>query len=345
MKLSKIMKINIISLMMIALIILAACSSKKVDESSVVRIAFFSNVAHSQALIGKAQGNFQEALGSEHKIEWKRFDAGSTEMEAILAGEIDIGYIGPAPAINGYIKSKGDVQIITGASDAGAVLVSRKDLNIKEIKELSGKKVAVPQYGNTQDLILRYLLEENGLKDKAKGGTVEILQASNSDIKTLLDRKNIDIALVPEPWGSRLEKEIDANVILDFDNIWRKGKYSTAVVVARKEFLIKNPDVVEKFIKTHVELTDYIINNQEKAKKIVNNQIEELTNKSLSDSVLSSSFKRFTITNNPQKESIKEMMKLLVSSGYIKQEYDIKGIFQLDILNKVLKEKEENQIK
>lgn len=110
-------------------------------------------------------------------MEWKQFNAGLSEIEALFAGAIDIGYIGPTPAINGYAKSNGDLQIIAGATDAGAILVTRKDLKLTSIKELSGKKVAIPQFGNTQDFCLRYLLQQNGLKDTTKGGTVEIHQA------------------------------------------------------------------------------------------------------------------------------------------------------------------------
>jgi NitT/TauT family transport system substrate-binding protein len=325
--------------------ILTACGSEKESENLSVRVAFFPNITHSQALIGKAEGQFQKALGDKANIEWMQFNAGASELEALLAGAIDIGYIGPGPAINGYAKSKGDIQIIAGATDAGAILVSRKDLNIKEVKELDGKKVAVPQFGNTQDLSLRYLLQQNGLKETTKGGSVEIVQAENPDIKTLLDRGDIDAALVPEPWGARLVKEIGANIVLDYDEVWREGKYPTAVIVVRKEFLEKHPDVVENFLRAHVELTEYINTNQDKAKEAINNQIVELTQKALAKDVLDSSFKRITVTNNPEKQAISEMVKLSVSTGFLKEEPDLKDFFSLDILNKILKEKGQQEIK
>jgi ABC transporter, substrate-binding protein, aliphatic sulfonates family len=314
------------------------------SEGETVRVGFFPNITHSQALVGKEQGTFQKALGDKTKIEWKQFNAGSSEIEAFLAGALDIGYIGPGPAINGYAKSKGDIQIIAGATDAGAILVSRKDLPIKDVKELAGKKVAVPQFGNTQDLSLRYLLTQNGLKDKTKGGTVEIVQADNPDIKTLLDRKQIDAALVPEPWGSRLVKEVGANVVLDYDKVWREGKYPTAVIIVRKEFLEKHADTVEKFLKAHVDLTEYINKNNSEASDIVNKQIKDLTKSSLAKDVLDSAFKRLTVTNNPEKDATIEMVNLSVTTGFLKQAPDTKGLVNLELLNKVLKEKGQSQI-
>lgn len=344
------MKSNILKSVMAALVMTtvlittSACGSKKVDQNVTVRVAHFPNITHSQALIGRAEGQFQKALGDANKIEWKEFNAGPSEIEALFAGEIDIGYIGPGPAINGYAKSKGDLQIIAGATDAGAILVTRKDLVLKSVKELSGKKVAVPQFGNTQDLSLRNLMQQNGLKDTTKGGTVEVRQAENPDIKTLLDKGEIDAALVPEPWGSRLVKEIKANVLLDYKEVWKEGKYTTAVIIARTQFIKDHPDIVEKFLRTHVELTDYINKEPEKAKETVNTQIKELTKSALAKDVLDEAFKRLVVTNNPEKESVEGFIKLSVETGFLKEEPDAKNLFNLKILNKILKEKGQAEI-
>lgn len=325
---------------------LAGCSSEKVKNDNVnVRVGYFPNITHSQALVGRDQGSFQKAVGKKNKIDWKLFNAGPAEIEALFAEAIDIAYIGPGPAINGYAKSKGDIQIIAGATDAGAIFVSKEGLVIKDLKNLSGKKIAVPQFGNTQDLILRKILSENGLKDKTKGGTVEVRQAANADILSLLQKGEIDAAIVPEPWGSRLIKEAKANMILDYKDVLREGKYTTAVVVVRTEFLKQHPEIVEKFIKNHVDVTDYINENPDNAKEIVNKQITELTKKAIAPDVLDAAFKRLTVTNNPEKDSVLDFVKSSVKEGFLKVEPDTENLFNLTILNKVLKEKGLEQIK
>lgn len=339
------MKFVKFALVVTALIVLvggiSGCSSSTTTENKniKVRIAHFPNITHSQALVGRANGQFQKALGEANQIEWKTFNAGPAEIEALFAGEVDIGYIGPGPAINGYTKSKGDLQIIAGATDAGAILVTRKDLVLKNVGELSGKRIAVPQFGNTQDLSLRHILQGNGLTDTTKGGTVEVRQADNPDIKTLLDKGEIDAALVPEPWGARLISEVKANVLLDHKQVWRDGNYTTAVVVARTKFIQDHPDVIEKFLRTHVELTDYINKNPEPAKETVNAQIKEFTGKPLAKEILDDAFKRLTVTNDPEKDSVIDFVKLSVDAGFIKTAPDLKNLFNFTILNKVLKEK------
>lgn len=333
---------------------LAGCSSEKAEGSTAsnkveqnvnVRVGYFPNITHAQALVGKDQGSFQKAIGQTNKIDWKLFNAGPAEIESLFSGAIDLGYIGPGPAINGYVKSKGDIQIIAGATNAGAIFVSKKGELIKNIKDLAGKKVAVPQFGNTQDLTLRHLMSQNGLKDTTKGGTVEVRQESNADILTLLKKGDIDAALVPEPWGSRLIKEAGANIILDYRDLLLGGKYTTAVIVVRTEFLKDHPKIVEDFIKNHVDVTQYINKNPDKAKAIVNKQIAELTHKGISKDILDSSFKRLTVTNNPEKDSVFDFVKYSVDEGFLRTTPDTKDLFNLTILNKVLKEKGLDQIK
>ncbi|HEY5563555.1 MAG TPA: aliphatic sulfonate ABC transporter substrate-binding protein [Clostridiaceae bacterium] len=354
MKITKTLKISIALLTILLLGNLVGCTTKKTEttvtatiaEKNVnIRVGYFPNITHSQALVGKDQGSFQKAVGASNPIDWKLFNAGPAEIEALFAGAIDIGYIGPGPAINGYAKSKGDLQIIAGATDAGAIFVSRKGLVIKNLKDLSGKRIAVPQFGNTQDLTLRKILSDNKLKDTTKGGTVEVRQAENADILTLLNKGDIDAALVPEPWGSRLIKEAGANVILDYKDLLRKGNYTTAVVVIRTEFLKDHPLIVENFLRTHVELTDYINKNKDKAKEIVNKQITELTQKAISKDVLDAAFNRLTVTNNPEKDSVQDFVNLSVQEGFLKTKPDTKTLFNLTLLNKILKEKGQSQIK
>ncbi len=324
-------------LIIISLLLVTSCLKNKQEDNKKVRIGFFPNITHSQALVGKAKTQFEKAMGN-NKVEWKVFNAGPSEMEAMLAGELDIAYIGPGPAINGYVRSKGDIQIIAGAANAGAILISRKDIKVSDLKELSGKKIAVPQFGNTQDLSLRYLLKQNGLKDTTKGGTVEIRQVQNPDLKVLLEKGDIDLALVPEPWGSILVKDIGVNIVLDYNEIWRNGTYSTAVVIAHKDFIEKYPDVIESFLEAHIGLTEEILKNTEQTKQIINNEMSNLTQKSLPKDVLDAAFERMTVTYNPEKNSIIDFVDLSVEIGTLKEKADTSNLFDLSILNKVLKQ-------
>jgi NitT/TauT family transport system substrate-binding protein len=306
-------------------------------EKQTIRIGYFPNITHIQALVGQHDGTFQKALGEQVEIQEQVFNAGPKLIQALLTGEIDLGYIGPVPAINGYVVSNKGLQIIAGASNEGAILVAGKGSNIKNAKDLSGKKVAVPQLAATQDLTLRRLMKEAGLKDASKGGTVTIVPAENPDILTLIARGEVDAALVPEPWGSRIIKETGAGVVLEADQLWRDGSYATAVVIATTKFLAEQPELVEKWLAAHVKLTERINNDPETYKQVFNKQFEILTGKVLPQDVLDSSFKRLLVTYNPEVTSIKDFVTLKVDTGYLEQEPDISQLINLQPLNNVLR--------
>lgn len=312
--------ICIVMLLLTMIFIFSACKGSENNEKTTnVRIAYFPNITHTQALVIKNQGTLEKALGDDCKVTWKAFNAGPAEIEALFAGEIDLGYIGPVPAINAYVKSSGDLNIIAGATNGGAVLVTRKDLVLKDASELDGLKVAIPQLGNTQHLSLLNLLSENGLSTTSKGGTVEVVAAANADIKSLMDNKSIDAALVPEPWGSILLNTIGANLLLDYDDIWMEGNYSTAVVLASKDFITAHPDIVQSFLQVHKDATLYINDNMEETKEIVNSEIEKETSAAIETSVLDSAFDRLIISSDIPTESILAFAELNLAEGFIEE--------------------------
>lgn len=229
-----------------------------------------------------------------------------------------MGYIGPVPAINGYIKSQGDIRIIAGASNGGAVLIKRKDSEINNISDLSNKIGAVPSFGNTQHLCLLDLMKQNDLKPTSDGGNVNVVTSSNADILTLMSNKEIDAALVPEPWGSILEKENNAEVMVDYNNMENGEQYSTAVVIVSKEFLDKNPEVVKEFLEVHKSSTNYINDNIDETKKIVNEEIEKVTYKPIDEDILNSTFLKLSITDKIPEQSINKFAQISYEQGIIK---------------------------
>lgn len=241
----KLWKLCICAIATVACLGMAGCGSK--DDGNEVSIGYFNNVTHPQALYMKSQKTLENSLGEDINVKWTAFNAGPAEVEALFSGDIDIGYIGPVPAVSANVKSKGDVVILSGSSSGGAILVKRPEAEIESVDQLDGKNVAIPQIGNTQHLSLLKLLSDNNLKPVTEGGTVTVSAVANADVANMMERGDIDAALVPEPWGATLLKD-GAELLMDYDEIYMDGAYNVAVVVVRKEFMEKNPEIVEKFL-------------------------------------------------------------------------------------------------
>lgn len=314
------------ALLMALLLSITACGSKE-NGKTAVRIAYFPNITHAQALTMKNQKTLENKWKDRCDVSWKSFNAGPAEMEAIFAGEIDLGYIGPVPALSANVKSGGDVKIISNATDAGSVLLKQKGSDIQSVKDLDGKKVAIPQVGNTQHLCLLNLLEENGLKTTDQGGTVTVNASSNADIVNLIDNGSVDAALVPEPWGTTIEKKGNAEILLDETQVFMNGNYPVAVVVASSDFMEAHPDLVKEFLAAHEDASLYINKNPDPSMNIINAEIQEATGKSLETDILKSAFSRMKINTKLNPETILAFAKISNKEGFINQIPEEKDVF------------------
>ncbi len=309
-------------------------------QQKTIRIGYFPNINHAQAVIGLGNGDFQKALGSNIKIKTQIFNAGPSAIEALFANQIDVSYIGPNPAINGYVQSEGKaLRIISGAASGGAVFVVRNDAGINSVKDFANKKFASPQLGNTQDVALRKYLLDNGYNTKDKGGNVEVLPAKNADIVTLMIKKEIDGAWVPEPWGAKLVKEANGRIFLDERTLWPNGEFVTAHIIARTDYLEKNPDVIEKLIKAHIDETNWINSHPDEARKIFNEQLQILTGKTIPDDEFMDAMSRLKLIYDPVKTSLFESANATYEIGFFEEKPDLSGIYDLNILNKILRER------
>ena len=93
---------------LIIFVFMFSFSTSSWGQGTVLRVGAFPNITHPQAMVGKANGSFEKALGPNVKIDWKSFNAGPSAIEALFSGAIDMTYIGPNPAITGYVRSQGE---------------------------------------------------------------------------------------------------------------------------------------------------------------------------------------------------------------------------------------------
>jgi sulfonate transport system substrate-binding protein len=320
---------------------IAALLASTAWGQAVVRVGAFPNVTHPQAMIGKANGWFEKAMGAQVRVEWKSFNAGPSAIEALFAGAIDMTYIGPNPTINGYVRSKGEaVRVIAGATSGGAALVVRNDSGIQKPEDFHGKKVASPQVGNTQDVAFRSWLKAHGLRTADKGGDVQVIPIANADQFALFLKKQLDAAWAPEPWASRLVREANGRIFVDERRLWPNGQFVTANLIVSTKFLQAHSDLVKSWLRAHVELTEWIQQHPAQAKQLLNQQIQRETGKALSAEVLDDAYGRMQPTYDPLRASLLSAAKSAFDAGFLgRQMPDLSHLYDLSLLNQVLAEK------
>jgi len=310
-------------------------ASGKALSASTVRIGYFANITHTTPLVGVQDGQFQKDLGGT-TLKTQVFNAGPSEIEALNAGSIDIGWIGPAPAVNGYSKSKGtSLKIISGSVSGGAELVVNPK-KIKSVADLKGKKIASPQLGNTQDVALLNFLKTHGYKEDAQSGKgdVSVIRSDNSLTPQEFEQGQIDGAWVPEPTASKLVAA-GGKILVNEDSLWPGGKFTTTEMIVSQTFLKAHPDVVAAVLKASVDTNAWITANPAQAMTVANAALAKLSGKPLSTQVLNDAWSHITVTNDPLASTMQEEAQHGVGVGLLAQP-DLKGIYDLAPLNKIL---------
>lgn len=305
------------------------------DESrheNTIRVAYFPNIGHAVPVIGVEKGIFENQIGPDVKIKSMLFDSGPQVIESLFAGSVDIAYVGPGPAINGFLKSDNrSVKILSGAASGGASFVIHPNSVILSASDLPGKRIAAPQIGNTQDVSLRNYLAENGLKPAEKGGSVVVLNIANPEIYTLFAKGEIDGAWVPEPWASVLVQDLGGQRLFYEEDLWPDKKFASVVLIGREEFVNENPELIKKWLSSHQQTIDWINENPEETRVVFNQFMKKHLGKPLADSIVDESLSNLEITSDPVPDSIMTFAQRADSLGYLgRHGYNLDGIF-LDI--------------
>jgi len=325
---------------------LAACGGDDDDSGQsggTVTLGYFPNLTHGSAIVADQNGYFSDALAEDGAtLKTQQFDSGSDTIDALLGGSLDATYIGPSPALTAYTQSHGNVRIVSGATQGGAMLVVND--SITSVEDLEGKKIATPSAGNTQDIALKYYLKQNGFEVSPDGaGDVTVVNQDNSTTVQTFATGDIDGAWVPEPYASSLVKE-GGHVLVDERTLWPNGEFVTTVLLVRKAFLDEHADLVDDLLKAQVKANDYIASNPDDAKKVVADWLSDYSGKPVDEGVIDSAWGNLTFSNDPVADSFVESAKHAEEVGLLEPVDNPGGIFDLDPLNAILKDAGEPEV-
>ena len=260
-----------------------------------VRLGYFPNVTHAQALLGVASGDFAKAVAPA-AFTAQPFNAGPSLVEALNAGQIDVGYVGPGPVLTAFARSHGQgICVVSGAAADGVVIVARKGAGIRTLADLKGRRVATPQFANTQDVAARhYLTATLGQADADN-----VLPVPNADQVAMMTRGEIDAAWDPEPWGSMLVAKAGAVVVGQERDLWPGGAFALTVVVTTPRFLSAHPDVIAKLLAVHRTWTGRLAADPGKYAGELDAALLSLAGRAMPRGVTAAAVGRVTFTDDP----------------------------------------------
>ncbi|WP_048710191.1 ABC transporter substrate-binding protein [Microvirga massiliensis] len=299
-----------------------------VAQGATVRVGHFPNITHVQALVGRAlerQGRswFAERLGPGVKVEWYAYNAGPSAMEAIFANSLDLTYVGPNPALNAYARSRGnEIRVIAGAVNGGSALVVQPDAGLTTPADFRGKRIATPQFGNTQDVAARAWLATGGLRITQTGGDAQVVPTSNPDQLSLFRSKQLDAVWTVEPWVSRLEAEAGGRVLVE------EKEAITTVLVSSVAFLARNRDLARRFVAAHRALTDWIRQNPEEAQRLAREELQATFRVEMSPELVARAWSRMTVTPETSLPAFQAFVTSAQQVGFLRGVPDLSRLIE-----------------
>ena len=297
-------------------------------QEKVLSVGYFPNLTHAPALIAQnmaieGKGWFEQRLGGV-QIKWQAFNAGPSAMEALFAKAIDITYVGPSPVLNAFIRSRGGVFVVSGAVRGGAGLVVPAGSGLTELADFRDKRIATPQLGNTQDVACRYWFSRAGLAVNLTGGDVTIIPTPNATMQLLFTTGQIDAAWTVEPWVSRLELEGGGKLVYAEP----VDSSITTVLAVSSAYVDAEPEMAQKFAAAHAELTAWIRQNPDEAKKRVADELSRQTRRPFPLELVERAWPRLVFDNAISEAEFEFSLNAAREAGFIRGEFDLKGLVQ-----------------
>ncbi|MDG6257168.1 MAG: ABC transporter substrate-binding protein [Methanomicrobiaceae archaeon] len=255
----------IAAILLAALALVSGCiSSEPSGEETLteLRIGYQPSTHQMAHMTAFEKGWWQEDLApfGVQRVTDREFPTGAPEMSAMIAGEIDIAYVGAAPFVAAVANSNLDAKIIAGAQTQGSDLVVRPDIEYSTPGDLRGLTIATFPPGTIQDTLLRNWLLENGLEPDVD---VTIRGMGPGDAVTAITAGQIDAVFLPHPSPTIISEGGNGRTVVQSGEM--APNHACCVVVARGDLIQNHPDVVEQIVRTHIRATEYNDENTDEA--------------------------------------------------------------------------------
>lgn len=137
-----------------------------VPDGAKIMMGYLSRDLHQLAVYIAQKEGYYAAVGliPGKNLEVKEYANGVSVMEAFKVKELNVSYLGGAPATMKRINDNIKIRVIAGANNEGSAIVAGKNSQAQSVKDLAGKAVAVPAIGTVQHFVLDMALKKSDLK-------------------------------------------------------------------------------------------------------------------------------------------------------------------------------------
>ncbi len=287
-----------------------------------VRIGYLTQDLHQLALrVAIVKGWFAEAGINVERLSYQN---GAYEMDGFQAGQIDMGYLGIAPALVKTINQGIGVTILAGVNSEGSsieVLKSEYDSGmITSMANLAGKTIYEPGPSTVQNFLLRLALNQSGM-------AVDDVSLEVARVQDMADSlsPNGPSFIAWEPFPSLAEYENITVPLLSSHDIW--PNHPCCVLASTNGFLSNNPAIVQKVVAIHVRAEAWILSHPSEALAIAVNWL------GVDQAPVETALGRIIYNYTINAAGIQTYLQFLVNQGLVQMDSSEIGPFLSTFLN------------
>lgn len=234
-----------------------------------VRIGYLPITDASPLLVAHARQLFeQQGL----KVEAPRlFRSWAQIVEAFMAGQVNVVHLLSPMTVWARYGSKFPAKVVAWNHTSGSALTVAP--NIHSVKDLGGKKVAVPFWYSIHNVVLQHLLRENGLTvvtkpaDGLKPNEVALSTMAPPDMGPALANGAIAGFIVAEPFNAAAETNGIGRVLRFTGDVWRD--HACCVVTMHERDLNERPEWSQKVVNAVVNAQHWLRDNRKEGAQIL----------------------------------------------------------------------------
>lgn len=271
-----------------------------------VRIGYLTKDLHQLPLRVAIVNGLFEREGID--IQLQSYGNGGLEMDGFLSNQIDMGYLGAAPALLKRLNNDILITILAAVNlEGSALMVSKTEYDlghVTSITDLVGKGVFHPGPPTVQNFLLRLALNQSGLSYS----DINPQTALPSSMADALSAAN-PAFIVWEPYCARAEYEEKAVPLVLSGDIW--PNHPCCVVATRNTFMDAHPDIVQKVVEIHKEAEEWIVSHPAEAISIAMDWLE------MDQEPVENAFNRIIYEYNVNVTGLELYLNFLIQEGQI----------------------------